>query len=71
MFYVVEKNSKSFGELGGIKLVLTFLSECCLDPSEKIQAVLTLAHALDAYSKFNVTMTTILFVFSKFWSLLH
>ncbi|XP_041365665.1 putative uncharacterized protein DDB_G0282133 isoform X2 [Gigantopelta aegis] len=42
-----ETNCKTFGELGGISLLLNILRQPDLDQQENLQVVLTLGHALD------------------------
>lgn len=48
---ISEVSSKRFGQLGGPGLVLRLFSECLMTDSDKTQAALTLAHAVDACSK--------------------
>jgi hypothetical protein len=52
--FFTDLNSKQFGDFGGIKLILEMFSECCMDASDKTQAALTLAHAVDAYSMYDL-----------------
>ncbi|KAL4225603.1 bouquet formation protein 1 [Mactra antiquata] len=45
-----ELSSKRFGELNGISLVISMLNKSCLVVADRVQIVLTLAHAVDAYA---------------------
>ena len=50
-FHLPETNSKAFGEMGGVILVLNMILCQGLKSQDKIQLVLTLAHAVEAYGK--------------------
>ncbi|KAH3882507.1 hypothetical protein DPMN_006447, partial [Dreissena polymorpha] len=43
-----DMSSKRFGQLGGLTTILQLFTDCPMGVSEKTQAVLTLAHAVDA-----------------------